>query len=261
MPVRALIVDDDHKERIVLRYLLEQGKDVKIVGEAVNGLEALIICQEKKVDIVFLDITMPEMDGLQTAAKLMDMKEPPAIAFVSVQTKMAVTAFELGALDYIVKPIEQSRLEKTIDKVKARIAHQDYIEDLVKQRLRNRIDHILARYNEEEVLQKRLPIREKGKMTLIKPEDIMVCESQGKKVFICTRKGGFLTNFTLNQLEKRLSDTYFFRVHQAYLVNLNYIDEIRNFGEGSYIIRLEACDRDITLSRSKLRLLRDRMGI
>lgn len=261
MPVRALIVDDDHKERIVLRYLLEQGKDVKIVGEAVNGLEALMICQEKKVDIVFLDITMPEMDGLQAAAKLMDMKEPPAIAFVSVQTKMAVTAFELGALDYIVKPIEQSRLEKTIDKVKARIAHQDYIEDLVKQRLRNRIDHILARYNEEEVLQKRLPIREKGKMTLIKPEDIMVCESQGKKVFICTRKGGFLTNFTLNQLEKRLSDTYFFRVHQAYLVNLNYIDEIRNFGEGSYIIRLEACDRDITLSRSKLRLLRDRMGI
>jgi two-component system response regulator LytT len=96
---------------------------------------------------------------------------------------------------------------------------------------------------------------------LLRPEDIIVCESQGKKVFICTRKGGFLTSFTLNQLEKRLSDSYFFRVHQAYLVNLNYIEEIRNFGEGSYIIRLEACDRDITLSRSKLRLLRDRLGI
>ena len=63
MPVRALIVDDDHKERIVLRYLLEQCKDLKIVGEAANGLEALILCQEKKVDIVFLDISMPEMDG------------------------------------------------------------------------------------------------------------------------------------------------------------------------------------------------------
>ena len=261
MPVRALIVDDDNKERIILRYLLEQCRDLKVVGEAVHGLEALMLCQEKKVDIVFLDITMPEMDGLETAVKLMDMKEPPAIAFVTVQTGMAVTAFEMGALDYIVKPIDQSRIEKTISRVKMRIAHQDYIEDLVRQRLRNRMDTILDRYNDEEVLLKRLPIREKGKMTLIKPEDIIVCESQGKKVFLCTRKGGFLTNFTLNQLEKRLSDTYFFRAHQAYLVNLNYVEEIRNFGEGSYIIRLEACDRDITLSRSKLRLLRDKMGI
>jgi two-component system response regulator LytT len=261
MPVRALIVDDDHKERIVLRYLLEQCKDLKILGEAANGLEALILCQEKKVDIVFLDISMPEMDGLETAVKLMDMKEPPAIAFVTAQTGMAATAFELGALDYIVKPIEQSRIEKAISRVKMKIAHQDHIEDLVRQRLRNRMDYILARYNEEEVLIKRLPVREKGKITLLRPEDIIVCESQGKKVFICTRKGGFLTSFTLNQLEKRLSDSYFFRVHQAYLVNLNYIEEIRNFGEGSYIIRLEACDRDITLSRSKLRLLRDRLGI
>ncbi len=261
MPVRALIVDDDNKERIVLRYLLEQLKDVKIVGEAVHGLEALMLCQEKKVDIVFLDITMPEMDGLETAAKLMEMKAPPLIAFVTAQTGMAVNAFELGALDYIVKPIEQSRIEKTIRKVKERIAHQDYLEDLVQQRLKSRIDYIMEKYTENEVLFKRLPIREKGKITLIKHEDIIVCESQGKKVYICTRKGGYLTNYTLNQLEKSLDDACFFRAHQAYLVNLNYIQEIRNFGEGSYILRLDASEREITLSRSKLRLLREKMGI
>ncbi|KUG04496.1 autolysis response regulater lytr [hydrocarbon metagenome] len=261
MPVRALIVDDDHKERIVLRYLLEQFKDVKIVGEAVHGLEALMLCQEKKVDIVFLDITMPEMDGLETAVRLMEMKEPPLIAFVTAQTGMAVSAFELGALDYIVKPIEQSRIKKTIDRVKERIAHHNCIDEMVQQRLKKRIDYIMARYNEDEVLFKRLPIREKGKITLIKHEDIIVCESQGKKVFVCTKKGGYLTNYTLNQLEKCLDDADFFRAHQAYLVNLNYIQEIKNFGEGSYILRLDICQRDITLSRSKLRLLREKMGI
>ncbi len=262
MPVRALIVDDDDKERIVLRYLLEQFKDVKIVGEAVHGLEALMLCQEKKVDIVFLDITMPEMDGLETAAKLVEMKAPPLIAFVTAQTGMAVNAFELGAVDYIVKPIEQSRIEKTLHKVKERIAHQDYIEDLLRQRLKSRIDYIMEKYTENEVLlYKRLPIREKGKITLIKHEDIIVCESQGKKVYICARKGGYLTNYTLNQLEKRLDDACFFRAHQAYLVNLNYVREIRNIGEGSYILRLDVCEREITLSRSKLRLLREKMGI
>ncbi len=261
MTVKALIVDDDHKERIVLRYLLEQLKDVKIVGEAVHGLEALMLCQEKKVDIVFLDITMPEMDGLETAVKLMEMKEPPWIAFVTVQTGMAVNAFELGILDYIVKPIEKSRIEKTINKVKERIAHQDYIEEIVQQRLKNRIEYIMARYKEDQVLFKRLPIREKGKITLVKHDDIIVCESQGKKVFICTRKEGYLTNYTLNQLENRLDDAYFFRAHQAYLVNMNFIEEIKNFGEGSYILRLNVCNRDITLSRAKLRLLREKMGI
>jgi two-component system LytT family response regulator/two-component system response regulator LytT len=261
MPVRAIIVDDDHKERIVLRYLLEQVKDVIIVGEAVHGLEALMLCQEKKIDLVFLDITMPEMDGLETAARLMEMKDSPAIAFITAQTGMAVAAFELGALDYIVKPIEQSRIEKTIGRVKERIAHRDYIEEMVRQRLRNRIDYIMAKYNEDELLIKRLPIREKGKITLVRHEDIIVCESQGKKVFICTRKGGYLTNYTLNQLEKRLYDTCFLRVHQAFLVNMNYIREIKHFGEGSYLLQLDVCEKEITLSRSKLRLLREKLDI
>ena len=261
MSVKTLIVDDDEKERIVIRYLLEQFKDIKIVGEAVHGLEALMICQEKKVDVVFLDISMPEMDGLVTTAKLMEMKEPPLIVFITAQTGMAVTAFELGAVDYIVKPIEQSRIEKTIQRIKKRIAHKDYIEEMVQNRLKSRIDMMLEHSSENEMYFKRLAIREKGKIILLRHKDIIVCESQGKKVNICTKKTGYLTNYTLNELEKRLDDACFFRAHQGYLVNLKYIEEIKSFGEGSYILHLQLCNRDITLSRSKLRLLREKMGI
>ncbi|HEX3010552.1 MAG TPA: response regulator, partial [Syntrophomonadaceae bacterium] len=118
MPLRVLIVEDDERERIVLDYVLQNIKDVTLVGEAVNGLEALLLCQEKKVDLVLLDITMSEMGGLEAAQKMMRLKNPPLFAFVTMKKEMAVEAFELGALDYIVKPIEQKRLEKTIERAR-----------------------------------------------------------------------------------------------------------------------------------------------
>jgi two-component system response regulator LytT len=127
MPVKVLIVDDDERERIVLRYVLEQIKDVEIVGEAVHGLEALLLCQEKKVDLVFLDITMPEMGGFETAAKLKTLKETPLFVFITVRKDMAVHAYELGALDYIVKPIEQSRIEKTIFRTKVQMSPEKIV--------------------------------------------------------------------------------------------------------------------------------------
>lgn len=259
--VRLLIVDDDERERIVLRYVLEQIKDIEIVGEAVHGLEALMLCQEKKVDLVFLDITMPEMGGLETAHKLKQLKDAPLFAFVTVKKDMAVEAFELGALDYVVKPIEQNRIEQTIERARQHIGDWETIEEMVRNKLNERIDFILERYRNYELYSDKLPVREKGKISLLNQDDIVFCESQGKKVYICTYNEGFLSNYTLNELEKRLNSINFFRVHQAYIVNLNYIKEILNFGEGSYVLHLEKCDKDIILSRSKAKLLRKKLGI
>jgi len=262
MSVKVLIVDDDKRERIVLRYVVEQIKDVTIVGEAVHGLEALMFCQEKKVDLVLLDIAMPEMGGLETARKLKEMKEPPLFAFVTARREMAVDAYDLGALDFIVKPIEQQRLEKTIERAKERIVHKSYVEEIVRDRLKERIDFMLQRYKNYEVFSNKLPIREKGKIVLLNQDDIVYCESQGKKVFICTKDGtGYLSNYTLNELESRLDHTNFFRAHQAFIVNLNYIKEIVNFGEGSYILHLNNGAKNIILSRSRAKQLRQKMGI
>jgi len=261
MSVRLLIVDDDERERIVLRYVLEQIKDVTIVGEAAHGLEALLLCQEKKVDLVFLDITMPEMGGLETAHKLKQLKDLPLFAFITVKKDMAVKAYELGALDYIVKPIEQSRIEHTIERAKQQIAHQDIIEEMVKSKLKERIDLILESYRDYEIYSNKLPVREKGKVSLLNQEDIIFCESQGKKVYIYTCDGGYPSNYTLNELENRLRSSNFFRAHQAFIVNINFIKEIINFGEGSYLLHLENCAKDIILSRSKAKLLRQKLGI
>ncbi|MEN6350497.1 MAG: LytTR family DNA-binding domain-containing protein [Syntrophomonas sp.] len=261
MPLKLLIVDDDERERIVLRYLLEQIEDLEIIGEAVHGLEALLLCQEKKIDLVFLDITMPEMGGLETADKLQKLKKPPLFAFITVKKDMAVKAFEMGALDYIVKPVEQSRIEKTIKRAKYQISHRDAIEEIVGNKLKERIDFIIERYKDIESYSGRIFIREKGKVSLVRQADVVYCESQGKKVYIGTVSNGYLSNYTLNSLEKQLDERFFFRAHQAFIVNINYIREVINLGEGSYILHLENCNKDIILSRSKAKLLRNKIGM
>ena len=254
-------MEDDERERIVLRYVLENIKDVTIVGEAVNGLEALLLCQEKTVDLLLLDIKMSEMDGFETAHKLKKLKTPPLFAFVTMNKEMAIEAFELDALDYIVKPIEQNRIEKTILRAKKQIAHRNYIEEIINKKLKERIDSMLERFRNQEKFASKLPVREKGKIVLLKPEEIIYCESQGKKVYICTSDGGYMSNYTLSELESRLDNTFFFRAHQAFIVNLNYVKEIINFGEGSYLLNLDLAQKNIILSRSRAKSLREKLGI
>lgn len=107
----------------------------------------------------------------------------------------------------------------------------------------------------------KIPIRERGKITLINQEDIIFAESQGKKVFIYTDTNEYPTNYTLNELENRLDRNTFFRVHQAFIVNLNRIKEIESFGEGSYLINLEKSKKQIMLSRARAKVLRKKLGL
>lgn len=261
MSVRTIIVDDDERERIILRYILEQINEVEIVGEAVHGLEALLLCQEKKVDMVFLDIGMSEMGGFETAYKLRELKNPPLFAFVTEKKDKAIDAYEIGALDYVVKPIDQQRIERTIYRAKEQIVHIDVINEIVREKVKERIDFLLERYENLETFSRKLPIREKGKIILLNPENIVYCESQGKKVYICTDKKEIMSNYSLNDLEERLDKTYFFRAHQAFIVNINYVKEIINFGEGSYLLNLDYVEKNIMLSRSRAKTLRKKLGI
>ncbi len=261
MPLRVLIADENERERIVLRYILEQRKDVQIAGEAAHGLEAMLLCQEGRVDLAFLAINMPEMSGIEIARRLLSLKRPPLIAFVTVQTELAVEAYNLGCLDYILKPIEPDRIEKTIVRAKERFLHQEAVEELVKLRLREKLDYVLEKYREDEKIMNCLPVRSKGKITLLNQCEIIYCESQAKKVSICTADQSYLSNYTLTELLQRLSKKQFFRAHPAFIVNLHYIKEILNFGEGSYMLRMHDIERDIILSRSKAKLLRHKLGI
>lgn len=261
MPLRILITAPQERELIVLRYLLEQVKAVQVVGETAGALAALQWCQEHPVDLVIMDILEVDHDCRQAMSKWSELKQAPLIAIVAARPELAAEAYEWGALDFAVKPLELKRLEKTVTRARERLHEQERMQEIVENKLRERIEQILGRYSESHKVFSFLPVRGKGKITLLKEQDIIYCESQVKKVLIFTPNGIHTSNYTLNELAGRLNETYFFRAHPAFIVNLNYVKEILNFGEGSYVLRLHGCERDIILSRSRAKLLRHKLGI
>lgn len=261
MALKILIVDDDERERIVLRYIIEQMEDVSIIGEASNGVEGVLLAREKKPDLVFLDIFMPEMDGLETARMLKELPEPPRFVFVTLHNEKAVEAFELDALDYIVKPLEPNRIKETIERANKWLANDKYVNARVEEKLRERIKKLLKMVENKDLTYYKLPIRERGRILLINQEDILYAESQGKKVFVFTAEADHATAYTLNELEERLDSTKFFRVHQAFIVNLDKVKEISAYGEGTYLMHIEGSKKQILLSRAKSKVLRNKLGI
>jgi two-component system response regulator LytT len=259
--IKILIIDDDERERIVLRYIIEQMEDVKIIGEASNGIEGVMLAKEKKPDLVLLDIFMPELDGMETARRLRKLPNPPLFVFVTLHAEKAVEAFEVGALDYIVKPIEPGRIRETIERANKRMAHEKFISARVEEKLRERINALLRSMRREDITYAKLPIKERGRIILLNQEDIVYAEARDKKVYVYTNEGEFATSYTLNQLEHRLDSTSFFRVHQAFIVNLNRAKEILPFGEGSYLINLDEFDKQIILSRARARVLKNKLRI
>lgn len=261
MALKILIVDDDERERIVLRYIIEQMEDVKIIGEASNGVEGVLLAREKKPDLVFLDIFMPDMDGMDTARQLKEFQDPPMFVFVTLHNEKAVEAFELDALDYIVKPLEPTRIKETIDRANKWLANEKYLNARVEEKLRERINRLLKSVSNVDVSFRKLPIKERGRVILINQSDILYAESQGKKVFIYTDDNEYATAYTLNELEERLDSTRFFRVHQAFIVNLDRVKEISAYSEGSYLLQIEGSKKQILLSRARAKMLRHKLGI
>ncbi len=261
MAVKILIIDDDERERIVLRYIIEQLDDVKIIGEASNGLEGVLLAKENKPDLVLLDITMPELDGMETARRLKELPSPPLFVFVTLHADKAVEAFKLGALDYIVKPIEPGRIRETIERVNKQLAHDKYIDLQVEAKLRERINLLLRSMGRDDLPYIKLPVKEKGRIILLNQEQIVYAESRGKKVFIITDEGEYSSSYTLNELEIRLDSSRFFRVHQAFIVNIIKAREIIPYGDGSYLIDLGPTHKQIVLSRSRARQLKEKIGL
>lgn len=260
MPIRVLIAACHDRDKIVLRYLLDQIKAVEIAGEVTGGKEALSFCQDMLIDLLLLDVSGSEIEW-EAAAAISESHPTPLLSLIGSQPELAVRAFDMGVLDYLVKPLELKRLEKTVLRARKLRLDQEHLEDLVQTRLKEKLNILLERYLHAEKTVELVAVRSKGKITLLHQQDIVYCESQDKKVLIYTKNGIHHSSFTLNELTVKLNQQSFFRAHPAYIVNLAYVKEILNFGEGSYLLRLQHSERDIILSRSRAKLLRHRLGI
>ncbi|MHB0977298.1 MAG: LytR/AlgR family response regulator transcription factor [Candidatus Aquicultorales bacterium] len=242
--LKALIVDDEAPARAELRYLLEGMEGVRVVGEATNAEEALELARALHYDAIFIDVQMPGLTGLEAANRLRTTDGTPAIVFVTAYSEHAVKAFELDAVDYLVKPIDEDRLALTINK-------------LVRQR--NGRSH---QQEQVDIEIERIPVESRGKTILLPIGDIVFVNSKSDLVFAHTADSTYLTRFTLKDLEGRLRNRGFFRTHRAYLVNLHHVEEIVPMWGQNYMLRVScAKQNEVPVSRRRSQKLKSILGM
>ena len=261
--MQILLADDEKPARGELRYLLEQLEETAVFHEARNGQEALDIVAQQPIDVLFLDINMPDLSGVAVAAAIVENPalwnagRVPIIVFATAYSTYAVRAFELAALDYVVKPYSEQRLAQTMVRVRQTLATQ--AERVEKQ-------SALKRYVETAVsatpLTKIWGEQENKNSLLVDYADILWLEADGKRVTMTTKVGQkLLLRYSVKELETRLVAHNFVRVHKAYLVNLNHVAEVVPWFSGTYVLRMADTDRsEIPLSRQYSKQLKELIG-
>jgi DNA-binding LytR/AlgR family response regulator len=218
MKLRALIVDDEPIARRVLREELELQPDIEIAGEAESGRRALEKIASLELDIVFLDLQMPEMSGFEVIARMPASTRAPAIIIVTAYDRHAIQAFEAGAIDYLLKPVSQKRLEKSLERVRST------------QRLK--VVTPVARPG-------KIVGKLGGELFLLDGDDVMAFQAEGDLVWIITGKTRYLATLTLREIENKLAGSSFRRIHRNALVNLDHVKKMAALSSQRWMVTMK----------------------
>lgn len=227
MSLSVMIADDEAPARRKLARFLSEHAGIEIVAEASNGIDALDLIAMTKPDVVFLDINMPDLDGLGVAEALARSEAPPAIVFVTAFDQHAVKAFETNALDYLLKPYDRERFDKAL--TRARSSRETGAAG-------SRVAETLAQLRNEDRYVRRLLIPNDGRSFFVAAREIARLESDGNNVRVHTQRGAHVLRSTLESLEARLDPALFARVHRSHVVNIDEIAEIHPWFHGDYKI-------------------------
>ena len=221
--LRAIIVDDEAPARSELKFLLDELGSVDVVAEAASVREAIEKLKEYQCDVMFLDINMPEANGLQLANALQHLRYPPAVVFVT---------------DYLVKPVESDRLAQAVARVQENVAL-----------------HAQAQHSE------RIPVEKGGKKILIAIDKIRFVMARDDYAYLQTDTDRYFSTVSLAQLEKRLDGHGFFRVHRGYLVNLAMVEGVEPVSGGTLLLTLNGVEDKIPVSRRRVSALKRALGL
>ena len=258
--MRVLVVDDEQLAREELCYQLDQLGDIEIVGQAADGLEALAAVERHEPDLVFLDIQMPGLGGFEVARRLLEKgDEPPALVFVTAFDQHAIEAFDVNAVDYLLKPVESGRLEQALQRARKRVEADrqapsgslpvnDQLEKIVKLMTSGR-----------QIRRDQVAIRVGERFMLVQAEEIIYASLADDSINIVTGQVAGTSNYrTLDDLQARLDPDIFWRVHRSHLVNINKIKEIVPWFSRNYILRMkDTKGTEIPVSRTQTKRLRE----
>ena len=249
--MRALIVDDERLARERMRRMLEKIEGVEVAGEAASAPEARKRIAALAPDLVLLDIQMPGEDGF---ALLQSLDPRPAVVFVTAFDQYAVRAFEENAIDYLLKPFRQERLERAMDRARREMARPDDLAARMAALLGS-----VSRGPSEHL--ERFTVRVGQRQNILNAGEVLWFGAEDKLVFAATATGRHYVNFTLDQLERRLDPKRFVRVHRAAIANLDWAAALRPAFAGTYRLQLKDEARtEVPVSRQRARLLRERLG-
>jgi len=231
MPLTTLIVDDEPLAREGLRVLLSGDPEVSAIREARDGREAVGAIRESNLDLVFLDVQMPEMDGFEVVRKI-GAEHMPQVVFVTAHDKYAIQAFEINALDYLLKPVIEERFVKALVRAKSRIRSNVALDSS------RQIIGLLETIASPRTYVKRLAVRSGGKTVFVDVDDVDWIGAAENYVELHAGRVSHLLHVTLNTLENSLDPEVFLRIHRSIIVNLVRIKNLQSGGHGEYVITL-----------------------
>jgi len=252
--LKIVIADDERPARNFLRNLLAEFDDVEIVGEAENGTEAVEIIKRAKPDLALLDLQMPELNGIDVVRSLRK-NQLPLIAFVTAYDEYAIQAFEVNAVDYLLKPVEKKRLRETLQRAHERLEKIDFREIEAK-KLQSAIKTYEASMNFQYL--KRIPVKVRDEIFLIPVREVASIVAYGELLYITTiQNRRYTINYRLKDIESRLSPEKFIRISRSALVNLEMIAKINSMPGGTYVVVLKN-QQELAVSRLQSKILREK---
>lgn len=252
--IRIITIDDEEPALEELNYVLNKNENVEIVDTFTDPLEMLKKVEELKPDAVFLDIEMPEINGFFAAKEILRIDSNICIIFITAFDQYAVEAFEVNALDYIMKPVSEERIDLALNKIGSNhILHNKPDGNIIKKissvekTLKRNLDKI-AIWKDEEII-------------FLKPQQVYYFTIESGDIIIVSEEGRFKTKDTLDNWENRLEEYNFFRCHRSFIINLDKIRKISPWFNNTYVLFLEDIQNEIPLSRNRLKELKKYMGM
>lgn len=271
--MRALIVEDEIPASEELSYLIQEHSRIEIVDCLEDGLDVLKFLQEQEVDVIFLDINIPSLDGMMLAHHIGMFARKPYIVFTTAYKEHAAEAFELEAFDYILKPYDEKRIAAMLHKLEATFKRDQELSDGVQVSGREQQNvqanqgtqgHAVDNdpgYEQDNQTGKRINLLRNENIIVTDSADIYYAEAQEKVTKVYTKNGEFTMPVSISDFHSRLPQDAFFRCHRSYLVNLSQIREIVPWFNNTYLLRLRDLEAEVPVSRGKVKEFRQLMRI
>ncbi len=253
--LKAIVVDDEQLARDELCYQLVQLGEVEVVAQAGNGVEALTVIERSDPDLVFLDVQMPGLTGFEVARRLLEDDQAPAVVFVTAFDQHAIEAFEVNAVDYLLKPVDAARLEQAVQRARKRLTFARPSGEP----LNDQLERFVKMMTGQKTRREQVAVKVGERFLLVQAEEIIYASLADESINIVTGQVSGTSNYrTLDDLQARLDPEVFWRVHRSHLVNINKIKEIVPWFSRNYILRMkDAKATEIPVSRSQTKRLRE----